>query len=77
MNRNSIDGQNNDDIIEKPQDIIEEDVEDQDDKYNGVVHISCLLCIIKSQFFFESKYCFFQVKSQKFDFKSKVLLTKL
>ena len=37
MNRSGIDDQNNDDIVDEPQDILEEDVEDE------VVHISCLL----------------------------------
>ena len=43
MNINGIDDKNNDDIIDEPQDILEEDVEDNDDNKNGVVLISCLL----------------------------------
>ena len=43
MTRNGIDDQNNDDIIDEPQDILEEDVEDYDDNSNDVVLISCLL----------------------------------
>ena len=43
MNRNSIDDQHKDNIIDEPQDILEEDVEDDDDNSNEVVHISCLL----------------------------------
>ena len=39
INRNGIDDQNNDDIIVKTQDILEDD----DDNINEVVHISCLL----------------------------------
>ena len=42
MNRNGIGEQNSYNIINEPQDILEEDVED-DDKKNEVVHISCLL----------------------------------
>ena len=43
MNRNGIDDQNNDNIIDEPQDILEEGVEDDDDNNIEVVHISCLL----------------------------------
>ena len=43
MKRNGIIDQNNEDIIDEPQDILEEDVEDDDDNTNEVVHISCLL----------------------------------
>ena len=43
MNGNGIDDQNNDDIIDEPQDILEEDVEDDYDTNNEVVHISCQL----------------------------------
>ena len=43
MNRNGIEDQNNDNIIDEPQDILEEDVEDDVDNNNEVVHISCLL----------------------------------
>ena len=39
MTRNGIDDQNNYDIIDEPQDILEEDVEDDDDNNNEVVHI--------------------------------------
>ena len=42
MNRNDIDDQNSDNIIE-PQDILEEDVEDDEDNNNEVVHISYIL----------------------------------
>ena len=42
MNGNGIDDQNNDDIIDEPQDRLEEDVED-DDVNNTEVHIFCLL----------------------------------
>ena len=34
MNRNGIDDQNNDDIIDEPHDILEEDVEDDVDNNN-------------------------------------------
>ena len=43
MTRNGIDYQNNYDIINEPQDILEEDVEDDDDNNNEVVQVSCLL----------------------------------
>ena len=43
MNRNGIDDQNIDDIIDEAQDILEEDVEDADDNNNELVHISCKL----------------------------------
>ena len=43
MTRNGIDDQNNYDIIDEPQDILEENVVDDDDDSNEVVHISCLL----------------------------------
>ena len=43
MNRNGIVEPNNDNIIDEPQDILEEDVEGDDDNSNDVVHISCLL----------------------------------
>ena len=42
MNRNGIEDQNNDNVIDEPQDILEEDVEDDYDTNNEVVHISCL-----------------------------------
>ena len=42
MNRSAIGDQNNDNIIDDPKDIREEDVEDDDDINNEVVHISCL-----------------------------------
>ena len=43
MNRSPIDNQNNDNIVDETQDILEEDVEDNDDNNNEVVHISrCL-----------------------------------
>ena len=42
MNRNGIDDQNNDNIVDEPQDILEEDVEDDGDNNNEAV-ISCLL----------------------------------
>ena len=41
MNRKGIDDQINDNIVDEPQDILEEDVEDDDDNNNEVVHISC------------------------------------
>ena len=41
MNRNGIEDQNNDNIIDEPQDILEEDVEDDYDT-NNEVDISCL-----------------------------------
>ena len=43
MNRNGIDDQNDANIIDEPQDLLEEDVEDDDDNNNEVVHIFCLL----------------------------------
>ena len=43
MNRSAIDHQNNDNIVDEPKDLLEEDVEDDDDKHNEVVHISCSL----------------------------------
>ena len=43
MNRNGIEDQNNDIIIDEPQDILEEDVEYDDDNNNEVAHISCPL----------------------------------
>ena len=43
MTEKGIDDQINDDIIEEPQDILDEDVEDDYDNNNKVVHISCLL----------------------------------
>ena len=43
MNRSAIGDQNNDNIVDETQDILEEDVEDDDDINNEVVHISCLL----------------------------------
>ena len=42
MNRNGIVDQINDDIIDEPQDILEEDVDDDDDNNNEVVYIFCL-----------------------------------
>ena len=42
MTRSGIDDRNSDDIIDEPQDIIEEDVEDDYDNNDVVVHISCL-----------------------------------
>ena len=41
--RNCIDDQNNDNIINEPQDILEEYVEDDDDNNNEFVHIFCIL----------------------------------
>ena len=43
MKRNGFDDQNNDNIVDKTQDILEEDVEDDDDNNKEVVHISCPL----------------------------------
>ena len=43
MNINGIDDQNKDDIIDEPKDLLEENVEDDEDDSNEVVHISCLL----------------------------------
>ena len=43
MNRSAIDDQNKDNIVDEPQNILEEDVEDDDDNKNEVVHISCPL----------------------------------
>ena len=43
MNRNGIEDQNDDNIIDEPQDILDKDLEDDDDTKNEVVHISCLL----------------------------------
>ena len=43
MNRSAIDDQNNDNIVDEPQDILEEDVEDDDANNNEFVHISCPL----------------------------------
>ena len=43
MNRSAIDDQNNDNIVDEPQDMLEEDVEDDDDNNNEVAHISCTL----------------------------------
>ena len=40
MTRNGIDDQNIDDIIDDPQDILEEDVEDDDDNNNDVAHMA-------------------------------------
>ena len=60
MNRNGIDDQNNDNIIDEPQDILEREVEDDDDNSNEVVHI-----MIKSQYFGfsgKSQYCQAQTK---------------
>ena len=39
MNRTGIDDQTNDNIIDEPKDILEEDVEDDDDNNNELVHI--------------------------------------
>jgi len=43
MNINGIDDQNKDDIIDEPKDLLEENVEDDDDSNNEVVHIYCQL----------------------------------
>ena len=42
MNRSAIGDQNNDNIVDETQNILEEDVEDNDNKHE-VVHISCPL----------------------------------
>ena len=39
MNRSAIDDQQNYNIVDEPQDILEEDVEDDDDNNNELVHI--------------------------------------
>ena len=43
INKNGIDDQNNDNIIDEPQDIHGEYGEDVEDNNNEVVHISCIL----------------------------------
>ena len=43
MNRSAIDDQNNDNSVDEPQDILEEDVVDDGDNNNEVVHFSCPL----------------------------------
>ena len=43
MNINGIDDQNKDAIFNEPKDLLEENVEDDDDSNNEVVHIYCQL----------------------------------
>ena len=65
MNRSAIDDQNNDNIVDEPQDILEEDVEDADDNNNEVVHISCPLWQkARFYFFFKQYFGFFRKKSK-------------
>ena len=58
MNRNGFNDQNNDNIIDQPQNILEEDVEDDDDNNNEVVLIFPLYYNKKPNFwlFKKSKY---------------------
>ena len=49
-NRSAIDDQNNDKIVNGPQDILREDVEDDDDNNNIDAHISCPLNDKKPKF---------------------------